>query len=132
MSILTPGLSAVLTILVSDAHTATTFGCGDMPVFSTPALVALMEAAAVRAIDGQLEPGQTSVGVQINVTHLAATPVGIAVRANAMLTQVDGRTLGFFIEAWDNMEKIGEAYHERILVMKEKFIQKTDSKRMGA
>ena len=130
MSNLTPGLCAELSIIVSDAHTASACGSGDMPVFSTPALVALMEAAAVRALVGLLDPAQTSVGVQINVSHQAATSVGMAVRANAMLTKVDGRTLGFFIEAWDNFEKIGEAYHERILVMKETFIQKTQIKRL--
>ena len=99
-----------------------------MPVFSTPALVGLMEAAAVKALEGHLPEGQTTVGGHIDVHHLAATPVGIKVRACAELTAMDGRKLSFQIDAWDEVEKIGEAVHERFVIDKEKFIAKAQAK----
>ena len=128
MSTLSPGLSAELSITVTDAETAAKWGSGLVPVYSTPALVGLMEAAAVKALAGQLDPGQTSVGGHIDVHHLAATPVGMTVRARAELTAVEGRKLTFQVEAWDEVEKIGEALHERYLIETEKFIAKSLSK----
>src|SRR5664279_5710024 len=121
MTELIPGLSAELSIVVSEADTASRWGSGLVPVYSTPALVGLMEAAAVRSLDGQLEAGQTTVGGHIDVRHLAATPVGMSVRVRAELKAVEGRKLSFKIEAWDEVEKIGEALHERFLIETEKF-----------
>ena len=85
---LTPGLLAELEHIVTDADTASHWGSGGLPVFSTPALVGLMESAAVIALVGHLSPGQTTVGGHIDVRHLAATPVGMQVRAKAELTAV--------------------------------------------
>ena len=123
-----PGLSAELSIVVSDADTASRWGSGLVPVYSTPALVGLMEAAAVRALDGQLEAGQTTVGGHIDVRHLAATPVGMSVRVRAGLVAVEGRKLSFKIEAWDEVEKIGEALHERFVIETEKFVARASAK----
>ena len=131
MSNLTSGLSAELSITVSEADTASRWGSGLVPVYSTPALVGLMEAAAVKALDGQLEPGQTSVGGHIDVQHLAATPVGMVVRARAELTGVEGRKLSFHVEAWDEVEKIGEALHERFVVNTQKFVERARAKQKG-
>jgi fluoroacetyl-CoA thioesterase len=128
MITLTPGLSAELSITVSEADTASKWGSGLVPVYSTPALVGLMEAAAVKALEGQLEAGKTTVGGHIDVHHLAATPVGMTVRARAELTAVDGRKLTFQVVAWDEAEKIGEALHERFLVDTEKFVAKVQAK----
>ena len=128
MSVLTPGLSAELSIIVSEADTASRWGSGLVPVYSTPALVGLMEAAAVKVLDGQLEIGQTTVGGHIDVHHLAATPVGMSVRASAVLTSIEGRKLSFQIEAWDDVEKIGEALHERFLIDTEKFVSRASKK----
>ena len=128
MATLTPGLSAELSITVSEADTASKWGSGLVPVYSTPALVGLMEAAAVKALAGQLDPGQTSVGGHIDVHHLAATPVGMTVRARAELTAVEGRKLTFQVEAWDEVEKIGEALHDRFLIDTEKFVAKVQAK----
>ena len=128
MITLTPGLSAELSITVTDADTASKWGSGLVPVYSTPALVGLMEAAAVKALEGQLEAGKTTVGGHIDVHHLAATPVGMAVRARAELTAIDGRKLTFQVVAWDEAEKIGEALHERFLVDTEKFVAKVQAK----
>ncbi len=113
---------------VTEADTAARHGSGLAPVFSTPALVALMEGAAVAALEGQLPAGQTSLGVRIDVRHLAATPVGMEVRARAVLEEVDGRRLVFRVEAWDAVEKIGEARHERFLVDEARFLQKVAAK----
>jgi predicted thioesterase len=128
MNPLTPGLCAELQITVSEMDTAAQWGSGLVPVYSTPALVGLMEAAAVKALEGQLEPGRTTVGGHIDVRHLAATPVGMAVRARAELTAVEGRKLTFQIEAWDEVEKIGEALHERFVIDTEKFVARVQAK----
>jgi predicted thioesterase len=128
MPTLTPGLSAELKITVTDAETAAKWGSGLVPVYSTPALVGLMEATAVKALEGQLEAGKTTVGGHIDVQHLAATPVGMTVRARAELTAVEGRKLTFQVEAWDEVEKIGAALHERFVIDTEKFVAKVQAK----
>ena len=128
MSELTPGLSAELHITVSDEDTASRWGSGLVPVYSTPALVGLVEAAAVRALEGKLEAGRTTVGGRIDLRHLAATPVGMTVRARAELTAVEGRKLTFKVEAWDNAEKIGEGLHERYVIDVEKFLARASQK----
>jgi predicted thioesterase len=128
MSPLTPGLSAELTISVTEADTAARWGSGLVPVYSTPALVGLMEAAAVKALEGALETGKTTVGGHIDVRHLAATPVGMTIRARAELTAIEGRKLVFQVEAWDEVEKIGEALHERFVIDAEKFVAHCQAK----
>ena len=109
VSSLEPGLHAEVEIAVSEAETAAHLGSGTIAVYATPALVALMENAAVRALEGHLAPGQTTVGGRINVRHLAATPVGMRVHAQAELIEIQGRKLSFRIQAWDEVEQIGEA-----------------------
>ena len=131
MSNLTPGLSAEMKITVGEADTASKWGSGLVPVYSTPAMVGLMEAAAVKALDGQLEPGQTSVGGRIDVRHLAATPVGMSVHARAELTAFNGRKLSFRVEAWDEVEKIGEGLHERFVIDTDKFVARAMAKQKG-
>ncbi len=128
MSELTPGLNAELEHTVTDADTASKWGSGLVPVFSTPALVGLMESAAVTALSGHLSPGQTTVGAHIDVRHLAATPVSMQVRARAELTAVDGRKLVFKIQAWDEIELIGEAGHERFVVDEARFLARIQAK----
>ncbi len=132
MSELQIGFSGEVTRVVTESDTAAKWGSGLVPVFGTPSLVGLMEAAAVQALTGHLEENQTTVGGRIDVRHLAATPVGMQVRARAELTAVEGRKLIFQIEAWDESEKIGEALHERFLIDKEKFIARAKAKRLQA
>src|SRR5687767_857541 len=98
---LTPGLEARVTHVVADSDTARALGSGDVEVLGTPAVVALCEAAAVKAVAGALADAQTSVGVHIHIEHLAPTRVGGSVDATARLTTVDGRKLGFTVEASD-------------------------------
>jgi fluoroacetyl-CoA thioesterase len=128
MSELIPGLIAELEHIVTDDDTASKWGSGLVPVFSTPALVGLMESAAVQALAGHLPAGQTTVGGHIDVRHLAATPVGMKVRAKAELIVVDGRKLIFKIQAWDEVERIGEADHERFVIDEAKFVAKVGMK----
>ena len=115
--------------LVTEADTAESLGSGSVAVFGTPALVALMEGAAVSAVASRLEAGTTTVGTRMDVRHLAATPVGMNVRARAELVEVDGRRLQFHVEAWDDAEPIGEATHERFVVDAESFVDRTEAKR---
>jgi len=128
MNELAPGLKAELEHTVTDADTASKWGSGLVPVFSTPALVGLMERAAVTALTGHLSPGQTTVGARIDVRHLAATPVGMQVRARAELTIVEGRKLVFKVQAWDEVELIGQAEHERFVVDEARFLGRIQSK----
>src|ERR1043166_4125197 len=108
---------------------ATALGSGSLDVLGTPALVALMEAAACAAIDGHLERQQTSVGVSIEMKHLAATPAGVEVRARAELVEVDGRRLVFHVEAFDSQDRIGEGRHERALVDPRRLLARAAAKR---
>jgi fluoroacetyl-CoA thioesterase len=87
-----------------------------------------MESAAVIALRGALPEGQTTVGTRLDVRHLAATPVGMQVRAIATLTAVEGRKLTFTIQAWDEAELIGEAVHERFIIDEAKFVAKAQAK----
>ena len=114
---------------VTEADTAERWGSGLVPVLGTPALVGLMEGAAVHALAGHLPAGKTTVGGRIDVRHLAPTPVGMHARARAELREVDGRRLVFHIEAWDDAEQIGEATHERFVIDVERFVAKADAKR---
>jgi predicted thioesterase len=113
---------------VSESETAAHLGSGLVPVYATPALVALMENAAVRALEGRLPPGHTTVGGEIDLRHLSATPVGMQVRARAELVEVHGRKLIFRVQAWDEVESIGEARHMRFIVNEEAFITKVNAK----
>jgi predicted thioesterase len=126
---LVTGLSAEFEHTVTETDTASHWSSGGLPVFSTPALVGLMESAAVVALRGHLPPGQTTVGGHIDVRHLAATPVGMQVRARAELVAIEGRKLVFKVQAWDEVELIGEANHERFVVDEAKFMAKVDRKK---
>lgn len=98
------------------------------PVFSTPRVIGLMESAAHAAVVDQLHDGQTTVGVQVNIRHMAATPVGMEVWARAELLEAEGRRLRFKVEAWDQMEKIAEGEHERFIIDVSRFIARVEEK----
>jgi predicted thioesterase len=119
---LKPGLRASVEADVGRSDTAVALGSGDVEVLGTPAVVALCEAAAVKAIAGALEPGRTSVGVHIDIEHLAPTPVGSTVVAGAELIAVEGRTLRFDVRASDRTSEIARGTHSRVVVGAARFM----------
>lgn len=129
---LKPGLLGTATLVVGEEHTAPHLGSGRAPVFATPMMIALMEAAAVDCVERLLAEGQESLGVRIDVDHTAATPVGLAVTATAELKEVNGRKLAFYVEARDAREVIGKGHHERIVVDVERFRAKVRAKAQSA
>ncbi|MCR4419161.1 MAG: thioesterase family protein [Clostridia bacterium] len=125
---LAAGLRGEATENVTPENTAVAYGSGGVEVYATPAVVALVERAAVTAVEPHLEADKTTVGTRIDVRHLAATPVGFQVRAMAELVQVEGRHLVFHVEVYDEVEKVAEGTHERFLVDREKFLRKALTK----
>ncbi len=111
-----PGLVGEARVLVTEEQTARHLGSGGVNVFATPAMVRLMEEAAVKALAGRLPPGQQSVGVFLQVRHLAPTPLGMTATARAELVAVDGRRLTFRVTVHDDVELVGEGNHERVLI----------------
>ena len=120
---LSAGLTGEARRVVSEDMTAVRLGSGDVPVFGTPALLALIEEAAVTAVRGALPDGATSVGVHVELDHLAPSRVGAEVRALATLTAVEGRALTFECEAYDGDTPIGRATHGRAVVDRERFLR---------
>lgn len=123
-----PGMVGEADETVSTAKTASYFASGLVAAYGTPALVALMENASVEAIQQYLGPGQTSVGTEVNIKHLAATPVGMHVHARSTVTAVDGRRISFQVEAWDDREKVGEGTHTRVVVDQARFNERLETK----
>ena len=121
---MTIGLSYTATTTVNQNNTALALGSGDMEVFATPAMVALMENAAMNAVAPHLEAGQTTVGTQITTSHIKASALGATISATATLTVVDGRSLSFEITARDGENIIGEGVHTRFIVDRERFLSK--------
>jgi predicted thioesterase len=109
---------------VTADKTAEALGSGDVPVYGTPSLVALLETAAVNALAGKLGPGETTVGTWLEISHLAATPVGADVTAEAELVEIEGRKLTFTLVAHDHRTKIGEGSHQRMVVARDRFLAK--------
>jgi fluoroacetyl-CoA thioesterase len=128
MKSLEPGLRGTAERTVTRDQTAEAFGSGLVPVYATPAMVGLMEAAAVAALEGCLADDQTTVGTRLEISHLAATPLGDHVRAEAVLLAVDGRRLAFQLTAYDSTEKIGEGRHERAVISRARFMDKVNAK----
>lgn len=123
-----PGLKAEVRRKVTLDITARHLGSGNVDVLATPAMIALMEQAAVQAVDPLLPPGYKTVGVAVDVKHIAPTPVGLEVRAIAELLEVDGRKLLFKVEAYDEREKVGEGFHRRVIIDVEQFALRVSSK----
>jgi predicted thioesterase len=118
------GLKYESQTVVSEANTAATLGSGDMAVFATPAMVALMENAAMLAVKESLPEGSATVGTQMNTSHIKASPLGTTITASAELTAIDGRRLTFAVKAWDDKGIIGEGEHTRFIVDRERFLSK--------
>lgn len=119
-----PGLKHTSTAVVTEALSARAIGSGDLPVYATPAMTALMENAAMLAVAGDLPEGSTTVGGRIEVSHMAPTPIGATVTATATLEKVDGRKLHFSVIAMQGDTVIGQGTHLRFVVDKERFMSK--------
>lgn len=114
--------------MVTEENTAKVYKSGELMVFATPAMIALMEETCLKSVEAYLEEGQGTVGTLLNVAHNAATPVGMKVYCESELVEVDGRRLVFSVEAFDECGSIGKGTHERFVIMNDKFMAKTNAK----
>ena len=128
---LPPGLAGRTELEVGEEHTAPRVGSGLVHVLATPVMINLFEAAALDALDKHLPPGYQSLGTVLNVRHIAATPVGMKVFAEARITRVDNRTVFLEVTARDEKELIGDGTHQRVVVNVEKFSQRVKRKLAG-
>ena len=122
------GMKGEAFTLAEREDTAKEVGSGDLLVYATPCMVALMEGAAVQAVAEALEEGQTTVGTALNIEHTSATPVGLEVRAEAEVTAVEGKVITFAVRAFDEAGEIGKGTHRRVIVNNQKFLDKAYSK----
>ena len=122
------GIKGQAEALVEQEDTAKIVGSGDLLVYATPCMVALMEGAAYQSVAPFLAEGESTVGTRMDVKHLSATPVGMEVRAESVVTAVDGRKITFEIHAFDEAGEIGSAVHERVVIRAERFLEKTYDK----
>ena len=128
LSKLKPGLEGHAEIVVGEQHTAPRIGSGRVRVLATPVMINLMEAAALDAVEALLPAGHQSLGIKLDVSHHAATPVGMRIIATARLVGVEGRRLRFEVEARDEKETIGGGTHERVVVNVERFDERVQKK----
>jgi fluoroacetyl-CoA thioesterase len=122
------GLTRELKVKSLPEHSAQHFYVNLPNVFATPILGGLMERVSAELINEHLEPGQQSVGISMNLKHLAPTPLGMEVRVKTEVTAIEGRKLTFNLEAFDEVEKIGEATHERFIIQADKFNKRVEEK----
>ena len=125
---LPPGLKGVAELVVGEQHTAPRIGSGRIRVLATPVMINLIEAAALAAVEQSLPEEHQSLGTRLDITHIAATPVGMRVRATAEVVRVEGRTIHFRVRAEDERELIGEGTHERAIINVARFAAKMAEK----
>jgi predicted thioesterase len=126
-----PGLIGKSEMVVREEDLVSKLGSITVDVLSTPRLIQLLETAAIEAIQGYMPSDQLSLGTQVKIKHLSPTPLGMKVTAHALLKEVDNNRLFFLVDAYDEKDKVAEGEHERILVSKERFIQRVEKKRAG-
>ena len=125
---ITIGMKGEVSTLVEKEDTAECVGSGSLLVYATPCMVALMEGAACEAIADAMTEDKTSVGTELSISHLSATPVGLEVRAEAEVTAVEGKVITFQVTAYDEAGKIGEGTHKRVIISSQRFLDKTYAK----
>jgi fluoroacetyl-CoA thioesterase len=123
-----PGLRGSAELIVGEEHTAPSIGSGKVRVLATPVMINLIEAASLAAVEHLLPAGYQSLGTHLDVRHIAATPVGMRVRATAEVVAQDGRSIRFRVEARDEKDLIGDGVHERVVVNVAKFDQRVQRK----
>jgi predicted thioesterase len=129
---ITPGMRGTAEIVVGPEHTAPFVGSGRIAVLATPVMINVIEAAALAAIEHLLPAGHQSLGIKLDVSHTAATPVGLRVTATAEVTHLEGRTVTFRVEARDEFETIGGGSHQRVVVSVARFDERVQRKLRGA
>jgi len=132
LSRINPGLRGAADLLVRPEHTAAFVGSGRIAVLATPVMINVIEAAALNAVEHLLPPGHQSLGIHLDVSHVAATPVGLQVTALAEVVRVEGRTITFRVEARDEAETIGVGTHQRVVVSVTRFDERVQRKVRGA
>ena len=125
---ITVGMKGQATTIVERSDTALEVGSGSLLVYATPCMVALMEGAACDALNEALPEAKTTVGIELTIKHISATPVGLEVRAEAEVTAVDGNTITFSVTAFDEAGKIGEGIHKRVVINTQRFLDKAYDK----
>jgi fluoroacetyl-CoA thioesterase len=128
LSQLTVGLKGSAEIVIGEEHTAPRVGSGRVHVLATPVMINVMEAAALAAIEHLLPAGLQSLGTHLNVSHYAATPIGMRLHATAEVAKIDGRNIEFRVEAHDDRERVGDGTHVRVVVNVERFDQRVQNK----
>ncbi len=126
-----PGLSGMSEMIVEREDLVSQLGDMAVDVLSTPRLIQLMEAAAVNAIKAYIPADRVSLGTRIDIRHLSATPLGMRVTAHALLKTMENNRLIFMVDAHDERDKVAEGEHERIVVSKERFLQRVERKKAG-
>lgn len=125
---ITVGMKGEVGTVVEREDTAKEVGSGSLLVYATPCMVALMEGAACEAIEEAMDETKTTVGTELNIQHLSATPVGLEVRAEAIVTAVEGKVITFAVKAFDEAGEIGKGTHKRVIVPTQKFLEKAYGK----
>ena len=125
---ITVGMKGEVATLAEREDTAKEVGSGSLLVYATPCMVALMEGAACEAIQEALSDSQTTVGTELNIQHISATPVGLEVRAEAEVIAVEGKVITFEVKAFDEAGEIGKGTHKRVIVNTQKFLEKAYAK----
>ncbi len=128
-AMLEAGITLTRTTTVEHSQLASTMRSGSLDVFATPAMVAFMEETAMESVAPHLDEGCTTVGTRIEVSHLAASPLGAHIRCESALVEIDRRRLVFDIKAWDDAELIGEGHHERFIIFSDRFMEKVNAKK---
>ncbi len=126
--LITTGMKGTAETLVEREDTAAVVGSGDLLVYATPCMAALMEGAACEAIASGLSDSETTVGMELNLQHTAPTPVGMEVRAEAEVTAVEGKVITFSVKVFDEAGQIGSAIHKRAVVDSQRFLNKAYAK----
>ena len=125
---LKPGIKACKEIIVTKELCADAWGSGGLPVYATPAMIALMENTAWASVEPCMEEGRSTVGTKLDVSHLSASPVGARITCESELIEAEGRRLVFRVKASDDAGLIGEGMHERFIINTEKFMARTEDK----
>lgn len=126
------GLKGRAETIVNDTNTAAAMGSGLVPVFATPAMVALMEQAAASSLLPYLEEGQGTVGIHLDVSHESATPIGLRVWAESEVTSIDGKQISFTVSAYDEAGLIGRGTHKRACITVDRFLTRAEQKKQAS